>query len=216
MDREFRKIVILSVLLVFCAAGSARAHRFHVSKSQWRIIPEKGLLGATLNISGEDMGRLLNKVLSNDPAPPNESQRDKVFRVLKSTVRVKSGNDECVFKGLRQNARSGQYTIGMRFQCNQALGTLTIDFAFLAHMKAGHRHKARFNIDGKKKEHLLTSKEPVFIHSFAVKEQPVSANVPKEIDTSPEKRPRWQWLLVLIVCVLAGGVAWRKSRLEPK
>lgn len=212
MRQAIARHFFLIGLFILCTALPALAHRFHVSRSQWRILPDEGILGATLSLSGEDMGLLLNSNPIPEGAREGTKPRDLVFATIEKRLIVNNRGKKCRFKALRQSARDGKYRIGFRFKCAGPLTELELQFAFLPRLKAGHRHRARLDVAGHKEEQVLTRASWRYQRKFKT-----TADIPEPKQALPvtPQAPsgRWEWLWIVLALVGGGlgiGLGWTR------
>jgi hypothetical protein len=205
---------LLVVLTLLSTAWPAQAHRFHVSRSQWRILSTDGVLGVTLSISGEDLGRLQNRnEIPPVPGAKKRSQRQRVFQSVEKHLLVANNGKSCAPKPLRQSSKAGKYRIGLRFQCDAALGDLVIRFAFLPVMNAGHRHMVRLDVGGEKEERIFTRGSWRYTRHFkSNRKTPRVEPKPERAREENSSGDLMLWLLGAFSVAAVSFVAWKVIR----
>jgi hypothetical protein len=194
----------LAVALVAQAPG-AQGHRFHVSRSQWRVIPAVGVLGATFSMTGSDFLLFapgVAKPVKDTPGSPMQLVEEALEAALSLAIQVVNDGRPCVMKVLRSKAQK-KLRVGLRWTCAGALGHLKVDFAFLPRMAAGHRHMVRLNVAGEVEDRVFTRAHWRYRRRFQPAPKP-----PVPTRAPPPPPASNLWLIVSLLATIVGFIGY--------
>jgi len=136
------------LVLALAFAAPARAHHDPLSRSEWRLLPEDGAVGATLMFQLSDVMPVL-LAGARVPALNPVAQREAFDRVIRDTapgfIHVAADGATCRARVLRVQYAKG-VEIGFAFDCARGAKALELHLAVLDRLPANHQHLASIRV----------------------------------------------------------------------
>ncbi len=156
-------------LLLTLSALTAHAHHDPLSRSQWRVLPDAGVVGATLIFRVAD---LAPAVLGHQrlPALDREAQLEGLDKTLRALapgfIEVRNDGSACSGRLLRIQHQKG-VELGFTFDCGRSLGRLEVSFPLLGKLAADHRNMATLDVGGAVESATFTRDQQSWAREFA-------------------------------------------------